>query len=181
MSYEIEVKIPINNKEHLLNELVTKNFIINKSTEQLDKVFRKVETDSFENTNELLFRIRLESGVYSLTFKRVINFTDVIEFESSIGNPNAMENIILNNGFREYAYIKKKRLKGKINDINVCIDEVDELGDFLEVELIINDYESHEKAKMVLYHFLASLGFDLGKICEKRYHTMIHELQCGRE
>lgn len=179
MAFEIEIRIPINNKKRILDALYSKNFVLIKCTEQYDKVFQKLKKTDSGKIEELLFRIREESQKYIVTFKKIINKTDVIEYESLIGDPRSMEKIILENEYNIYAFIKKRRVFGKVDNINICLDEVEGLGCFLEAELIINDYENKKSAKSILLNFIESLGCDIKDISDKRYHTMIHELKFG--
>lgn len=120
--------------------------------------------------------IRYEDNNNILTFKQILNDLEVIEFESLIGNPSEIAKMMPFLGFEEYVSISKIRMEGRLNNLSICLDKVDELGYFLEVEKIVEESKEREKAKKELQNFLLSLEINLEQICHKRYHTMLYEL-----
>lgn len=174
MAYEVEMKVYLENKEYVVNLLTNIGCSWEKEKVQYDRIFYKKDMEN----QELFFRIRNENNVnYILTLKQILNEVEVVEFESSISDPNEVMKMILKIGFKEYVTINKSRMEGKVNNFSVCVDNVEGLGDFLEVEKIVLESCERDDAKRELEMFLFSLGIKTDRICKKRYHTMICELQ----
>jgi adenylate cyclase class IV len=63
------------------------------------------------------------------------------------------------NGLREFARIEKRRTQYAYGDMILCIDTVEELGDFFEVETHCEEGKEIKKAIAKLQEFIASLAF----------------------
>ncbi|MDE5630372.1 MAG: hypothetical protein K2I70_02115, partial [Bacilli bacterium] len=76
---------------------------------------------------------------------------------------------------KEWVSVNKIRRYSKFENVNICMDEVERLGFFIELELLIDDtmkkdYES------VLLDYANSLGIDTTRRINSHYDTMISEL-----
>lgn len=177
MAYEIELKVFLKDKDNIIKSLEKKGCIWYVEKKQHDKVFYKKEFANNISTNDIFIRIRYENNNSILTLKQILNDTEVKEFESTVGNPNEIIKMFQLLGFKEYVKINKTRIEGKIKDFSICIDEVENLGSFLEIEKITEREDKRAEINLELQDFLLSLGISLEQICNKRYHTMIYELQ----
>jgi adenylate cyclase class IV len=63
------------------------------------------------------------------------------------------------NSLREFVCIKKQRTQYAYGDMILCVDSVEELGDFFEVETHCEDEAEIEQAIANLQDFVASLAF----------------------
>lgn len=84
------------------------------------------------------------------------------EFETSVENANAIIGIL--NGLGFYAVtpkVIKLRRELKASDVNACIDTVEGLGDFLELESVIEDNQNKDIAFSKLNQILNALGYSL--------------------
>ncbi len=63
------------------------------------------------------------------------------------------------NGLREFARIEKRRTQYAYGDLTLCVDSVEELGDFFEVEAHCEDEAEIGQALASLQDFVASLAF----------------------
>lgn len=61
------------------------------------------------------------------------------EVESDVGNPQAIQSILVNLKQEPYLEIKKSRLSGIIEGIEINIDSIENLGDYIEFEVRTND------------------------------------------
>ena len=144
---------------------------------QYDQTYYRKEFMDTNSEKEIFLRIRQEdNNNHILTLKQILNNMEVIEYESTIGNPDEIIKMIQLIGFEEYVTINKLRTEGKLNNFSICIDEVDDLGEFLEIEMLVEDNCERETAKKDLQKFLLSIGINCEQICNKRYHTMLREL-----
>jgi adenylate cyclase class IV len=63
------------------------------------------------------------------------------------------------NGLREFARIEKRRTQYAYGNMILCVDSVEELGDFFEVETHCDEETKIEQAIANLQDFVASLAF----------------------
>jgi adenylate cyclase, class 2 len=143
---EIEIKARIANKEKLLTKLKEINVVLSEPIAQHDFVYGNKDSDEPHNEQNWL-RIRTEyDSKHTFTLKRsVVGQLDNIEHETGIDDPAELHEILLRLGFSVHSEIKKTRQKGAYSDIELCIDTVEELGDFIEAEVMV-DAESDRKA-----------------------------------
>jgi hypothetical protein len=73
------------------------------------------------------------------------------------------------NGLREFAHIKKRRTQYAYGDMILCVDSVEELGDFFEVETHCEEEAKIEQAIANLQDFVTSLAFPVLRPMEVGY------------
>lgn len=177
MAYEIEYKVFLESKLDIINMLTNIGCIWGKKKRQYDQTYYKKEFTDANSEKEIFLRIRQEDNNNNiLTLKQILNNMEVLEFESTIGNPDEIAKMIRLIGFEEYVTINKLRTEGKLNSFSICLDEVENLGEFLEVEMLVEDNCERETAKKEIQNFLLFIGINSEQICTKRYHTMLREL-----
>jgi adenylate cyclase class 2 len=101
------------------------------------------------------FRLRREDGRLLLTYKGPRLDTDTktrreIEFPID----GEMEAVLAELGFRRAGYVRKKRRNYQLDDVLLCLDEVEGLGSYLELET------SKQEDKELLFDILGRLGVD---------------------
>ena len=169
--FEIEVKIKLDGYmfKQLLGKMKKKcNDIV--EVKQLDKYYEPIDR-SF--SNEWL-RIRDENEKFILTYKRKIEDNQCQEYESVIDDFYNVEWIIKNLGFREKGIVKKNRIKMFYKDkYELSFDEVDELGNYLEIEVKKYNFDNEKEIKDLL-ELLEELKID-SKLIESRRYIEIFE------
>lgn len=91
----------------------------------------------FAKTDEAL-RIRIKEMGADLTYKGPKLDSETKsrrEVRVRIADPLAMESILESVGFSRAAVVKKRRTKYALDEAVLCIDDVEGLGSFIEVEL----------------------------------------------
>jgi adenylate cyclase class 2 len=83
-------------------------------------------------------------------------------------------------GFQPLITVNKHRTEAEIDSYLVSVDEVEELGYFVEVEAT-KDVGSVESTYEALKKFAIGLGLDPGDILEKGYPHLLLELHLGHE
>jgi len=117
-------------------------------------------------------RIRDTNGNYILTMKKQMeNSLDNIEIEINVSDPKKTEDILKILDYHEVARINKKRITCKYKDMEICLDDVDKLGTFVEVEKM-SDGDSL-KIQKDISEFLNSLG--VSGLIIKGYDRLIYE------
>ncbi len=158
MAREIEIKCKLHNKAVTLEALKKLGIKLEKPKKQHDVVFGR--SGAIENGPDSdWLRIRTEDDAKVIfTLKRpVIGHLDSIEHETIVENADELEAIIKLLGFELYSDLTKIRRKGKYGDIEVCIDEVSGLGEFIEAELIMEHDSDHAEVIGHLWEFFGKL------------------------
>lgn len=133
---EIELKVRLNDPESLISKLKFLGCEFGVSKKQYDRVYLQKGIDYPLKLGTNVLRIREEEGKYLFTLKRPEEIElSKVEYETLVEKPEELEKIILDIGWVKYVEITKTRRKGKIEDINLCLDKVEGLGEFLEAEI----------------------------------------------
>ena len=83
-------------------------------------------------------------------------------------------------GFEPLVTVNKHRTEALINDFLVSVDEVEELGNFVEIEAT-KSYGSIEDTIKALNEFAVELGLNTSDITHKGYPHLLLELRLERE
>ena len=83
------------------------------------------------------------------------------ELETRVEDEHKMRQILLALGFRSAAEVKKRRKEYKKEDLTVCLDELDGLGNYIELEVVLPETETESKSATEdrLREFLSELSF----------------------
>lgn len=182
---EIEIKIKVNNLEALRQKLQEKECVLSEPIKQHDVVYSlKGSAEEFESAKEgdIILRIRRQNiagnevAEFNLKQQRS-NEMDNIEYETEIKNPEAMRNILNILGWAPQIEVKKIRQKGKLGEYEICLDEVEELGSYVELEKITDDDVNPEKIREELFRVLESLGLLREDEELKGYDTQLYFLR----
>jgi len=153
---EIEIKAYCAGHDEIIRRIEKLGGTLQKRVSEKDVYYRHPARD-FASTDEA-FRIRVEDERNILTYKGPKIGTKSktrIEKEVLFADLTAMKEILNMLGFAVVDEISKTRTIYKINDIEVCLDNVDGLGTFVELEKLGTDREEGEKV-------LFSVAFELG-------------------
>lgn len=143
--------------------------------EQFDTYFSSPYRD-FSKTDEAL-RIRVLNGEAVLTYKgkkldRVSKTR--AEFETPVDETSTTK-ILHALGFSEAGEVRKKREVFEAGDITVCLDSVEDLGEFLEVEIMAEDGNQLEALREHLFDFLKQFGIEKEDSIQTSYLEMVLE------
>lgn len=118
---------------------------------------------------------------YVFTLKRsVTGQLDSIEHETEVNDPKAVEGIVHELGFTLFTSITKTRQKAHLGEIEICLDSVEGLGDFIEAEKLTEDGADYQKAVDELWTLLESVGIDHGDEITDGYDTLMNK-KLGKE
>jgi adenylate cyclase, class 2 len=106
-------------------------------------------------------RLRTVDDRHVFTLKRPAeNVLSCEEHETAVADRDQMHRAVVAMGFRPTVRIVKMRRSGSLGDMALCVDELDGLGVFLEVERMVPDGVPGEAVQAELSRFVASLGID---------------------
>ncbi|MEY2672092.1 MAG: hypothetical protein RL687_509 [Candidatus Parcubacteria bacterium] len=164
---EIEVKAKIKDKGKLLKKLAELGFVFDSEKHQHDRVYfpNGVEFTGGNIIGQNVLRIRTEEkngnkkSMFALKYS-ASEALDKIEKEFEITDTDQMHEVILMLGHYLFIEIKKHRMTGKYKDYEICIDEVEDLGSFIEVEKIVEEDVAGDQILIELDEFLNNLNID---------------------
>lgn len=141
---ETEKKYYCVNNRNLLDKIKQLNYKLVSSNEETDEYFTDINSEYIKNRTCL--RIRKSNNNMEITFKgksKVLSniFTKLeTNFSISIENYDDFVKLFAMLGYNTYTVVKKKRstyqLKKKDYTYNIMVDDIEELGDFVEFEII---------------------------------------------
>jgi adenylate cyclase class 2 len=156
---EIEVKAQVKNAEYLIEKLHSLGCTFSQSIEQRDRIFIPIGETAPIPAGINALRVREEGGVSFFTLKQPMsNGLDKLEKEVVVSDAQEMADICILLGYYEASHVYKKRQKCIYQDIEICLDEVEELGTFIEVEKKVVGKTDGQKIQEELFVFLQTLG-----------------------
>jgi adenylate cyclase class 2 len=143
---EIEVKAKLKDKEGVMNILKEMGLEIHASKYQKDTIYWpndiKDPSGRLEGRNFIRIReqkIGNDKKVIFTIKQSLKNQLDSVEHEIEVKEediPTMLEMFKLL-GFYHFTTVEKERINANIGDIEVCIDEVTDLGSFIELEKML--------------------------------------------
>lgn len=176
MRREVEVKARVTNFEELKNKLVALGVSLSEPITQNDETFVDSNFGTYDQfqPGKNILRIRESNGKYIFTLKQPrSNEMDCIERETVITDPQEFREALLLMGYKPAVEIHKVRIKAKYKDYEICLDDVKELGSFVEVEKITED-ENADEVQNELFSFLESLGVSKESRETHGYDTLVY-------
>src|SRR4030042_6441990 len=130
---EIEVKVKIDNIEKVKGDLEKLGVVWSAPKPQIDCYYRlKDQAGAAQKPGSYILRIRQETKP-TFTMKALTNRRGVWEeYEKKIEDPKELETILLKLGFVNVLTLHKKRRSGEYEKFKLEIDEIRELGNYLE-------------------------------------------------
>jgi len=145
------------------------------STQSMEDVYFAHPSRDFGKTDEAL-RLRKHDAGSELTYKGPRMKTDNSKAREEVtlktDNPLTAQRIVERLGFKEFLIVKKTRSSYVLDKLRVDVDNVDGLGEYVELEVLT---ESPERAASLLE--LARKELDLEKLEPRTYLEMIVEKQ----
>ena len=178
---EIEIKLRVRDLDDLEKKLKTKGCSISESISQHDVIYSlKSSTEEFENSKEgdIIIRIRHLRDSAQLNLKQQKSGEmDNLEYETEVKDPEEMHKILLTLGWSPIIEEKKLRRKGKLGSYEVCLDCVEDLGTFVELEKLTSDDANPEEVKEELFEKLESFGLSRKDEEIMGYDTQLYHLK----
>jgi adenylate cyclase class 2 len=155
---EIEVKMRIDNMEEIEKKLNGLGAIFTGVEHHVDTYYNAPYRD-FSLTDEAL---RIRRGEVNLLTYKGPKFDEESksrkEIEIRIDDPSRMDEMMLALGYERGGSVVKKRRKYKIGEVHAHLDEVNGLGDFIELEThsVEDEFESRKEN---VFEISEKLGF----------------------
>ncbi|HZS43179.1 MAG TPA: class IV adenylate cyclase [Candidatus Paceibacterota bacterium] len=174
---EIEVKAYLKNPDEVIKSLVKLGCVLSEPIRQVDSVYTKIIGNVEEYLkNDHFVRIREKSdGRFIFTVKKPLSLAVLTkaEHETEIKNAKEMEQALFLMGYQLSNRVIKNRRTTHFEEFEICIDNVDKLGSFIEIERKTNDDE--ELVRKDLNKFMISIGVAPEDEVHKGYDIMAVE------
>lgn len=179
---EIEVKFHIEDKEHILDTLFLEGFKKRDSVYETD-IYYNSEVQNLRSADKAL-RIRAHKYIDTGEEDCNINYKgpkiDNIsmtreEIELTIPDVKTGKRFLNGIGYYEVSTVEKLRTHYVREDITCCIDEVKDLGEFLEIEIISEDDTSYERHMHRIRGIVDALSLDMNNSLRTSYLSMLQK------
>lgn len=172
---EVEVKYSVSDAEALVLALKRVGIALGRSVFQDDQAYAPVGWNYGDAKQGVSFvRLRTVGEHHTFTLKRPAeNALSCDEFETTVVDREQMHLAIAAMGFYPTTRIAKTRRAADFGDMAVCVDEVDGLGTFLELERIVPDHVCGEAVQAELAAFVTSLDVDAERTTQT-YDSLVH-------
>ena len=173
---EIEIKIPVSEETFKsVREKLQKLATPSGSSRQVDSYFSPSHRDFMEPRfpfEWLSVRRRGDSAI--LTYKHWYPENQEIsthcdEFETPVNDPEQLERVLKVLDFRPLVTVEKTRETFRFEDrLEICLDDVKDLGFFIEIESMKN-LGTVEETRKQLFGFAARLGLENTRMDKRGY------------
>jgi len=178
MNIEVEIRAKIENFDKIKETLnkVGVNFI--KTENQTDKIFG---ADKFLDAEHKIIegglsaRIREVDGKSTLEFKEILREKGGIELNCPIANIEIGVKMLKKLDFKEAFTIRKNREVYSYNGFTICLDEVEQLGNFIEIEREITSEGEIDETKKECLGLLEKIAPG-AEIEKRKYGDLMQEL-----
>lgn len=174
---EIEVKAYLKDLEETIKKLSSLGCILSEPVRQVDTVYTKIVGNVGEYLkNDHFLRIREKSdGKIIFTVKKPLSKTSLTKSEQEVEVKSAkeLEEALFMMGYNRANKVIKLRRTTHFKEFEICIDEVEQLGSFIEIEKISE--EDVDIVRKELNEFLLSLDISPEDEVSKGYDIMAIE------
>ncbi|MFA7169552.1 MAG: class IV adenylate cyclase [Candidatus Paceibacterota bacterium] len=175
---EVEIRAKIDNPEEIKASLEKFGAKFIKSQKQVDRVFGHKQ---FLDENNMIIegglsaRIRTIDNSSALEFKEISREKGGIEIVSNLSNANIGIEFLAKLGFEEAFTIAKTRDYYVYKNLEIAMDDVEQLGHFIEIEKMIGYNEDKNPARQECENLLKELGKNL-TIEKRKYGDLMQEI-----
>ncbi|HOF50316.1 MAG TPA: class IV adenylate cyclase [Candidatus Colwellbacteria bacterium] len=174
---ETEIRAKVGDLRKIADKIISLGGEFVSKEQQIDKVFGRPE-DLDENhqiiDGHFSSRIRQKSGKISLDFKEIKRGQSGIDISAPINSIETGVKLLTALGFEEAFSVSKARETYKLKDFEICLDDVEKLGSFIEIEWVGNG-ENYDSALQECKSLLEEI--DPSAVLEnKKYGDLMQEL-----
>lgn len=178
---EIEVKARLKNKATVIEKLTALGCEFSDIKTQDDIVWVK-KTGTLEDflSNNVFLRIRIQNGnkviMTAKSPKGKSGNESLVkhEHEVTVDSADEARNILALMGFHEAVRVIKKRQTAHYDGYEICLDDVEGLGSFIELEKIADDTAAAQIQEKMM-EFLKGLGVATEDQAKKGYDILMIE------
>jgi adenylate cyclase class 2 len=174
---EVEAKYRVSDPAAVLAALAAEQVALSDAISQDDQAYAPAGWSYGMSKIGVPFaRLRTQGGRHLFTVKKPVdNALACLEHESEVGDRAQMHAALVTMGWVPTVQIVKQRRTGVWGDTALCLDQVDGLGVFVELERMVSSAESGEQVQAHLDVMIRSLGVPVERTTET-YDSLIRAL-----
>ncbi|MDG4793080.1 CYTH domain-containing protein [Micromonospora sp. WMMD1082] len=175
---EVEVKYQVADLGALEAALAARDIVLSAPITQDDQAYARIGWEYGQPKIGVPFaRLRTERGRHLLTVKTpVANELSCVEHETEVADRTQMHAAVQQMGFYPTVRIRKTRRTAAYGQMSLCVDEVDGIGTFLEIERLVNVGEHGERVQAEMHRFATTLGVTLARTSDT-YDSLLRAAQ----
>ena len=179
---EIEIKIRLMEPDKFKKQLEDFGCVLPAPITQKDVIFVHESMSEYKIVEgAIVVRTRDEAGRITLTLKQQLSKAlSSKEYEVEVSSAETVQRMLPLMGFKELVRVNKTRIKSTHEHFNICIDEVEQLGGFVELECM-TEREDIENVQSEMYEFLSNLGVAVIEKVTIPYDTQIYHLMRSKD
>lgn len=180
---ETEIKLPVSDLDEIRKKLTENGFVPVSHVRERDTYFDNVQEQIRANGQAL--RIRETVDLQTGSVFAQINFKgkklDPLtmtrqELESTVGQAEICRQILESIGFYKVSpEIIKDRTMLHCGEMTACLDRIEHLGSFLELEILVEKEEQKDAAQNQIASVLAMLGYYMTDTVNVSYLSMLQK------
>lgn len=174
---EIELKFKVDELDKFVKKIEELGCTVGSIITQNDTIYvaNLDDTDSVEGS--IWLRVRKVNNKIEMNYKKQSALkSESQEIEFGVDDYEKANRFLKALGYKEWVRVNKKRRYSKYKSANLCIDEVERLGSFVEIEYLIDENDKKINYEDELIKLAEELGIDIHNIVNSHYDTMIAEL-----
>ncbi|MEV7872304.1 class IV adenylate cyclase [Streptomyces sp. NPDC088124] len=166
---EIEVKYAVPDREALLLALKSRGVALSEPVRQDDQAYAPAGWTPGDGKRGVPFvRLRTVEGRHTFTLKRPdLNEQSCTERETVVEDRDQMHEAIMLMGYAPTVRVAKHRRIGVLDGAELCVDDLEGVGTFLELERIVSEEADEASVQTELAAVVAGLGI----ACERTTET----------
>ncbi len=172
---EVEIKARLKNVSHFKEMLAEIGAKLSRIEEHVDVYYNNPDLRDFKASDEAL-RLRQVNNLVILTYKgkKIDSISKSREeIECTVSSFEDMDAILKSLGFLPTGRVIKRRHIYQLEELTISIDEVENLGSFVEVELSSDHENEVESGVMRAIRLLEELGLSKNDLIRRSYLEMI--------
>ena len=179
--YEVEVKACLKDRKEVMRKLQDLGCKFSEELHQIDHIFMPEGTLFPSPIETPVLRVRKQNdATYFFTLKiSQGSRQDSLERELEIKDGIKMMEILKLLKWEENIIVDKKRIKTNFKDIEIVLDDVKNLGEFIEAEKIVTN-DNHEDKRQIqkeLFAFIETLCVSKeDHVIDGKYDIMLYEI-----
>ncbi len=182
--YEVEVKARLRNRQEVENKLKEFGCAFGEELHQVDRIFIPEGQVFPPPLGVAVLRVRRQNDIHFLTLKiPQQSYQDCVEREVEAQDGEKVVEIIKLLKYQQVPTVDKKRVKTKYKDIEIVLDTVEHLGEFIEAEKIVKSesQKDRKKTQEELFIFLETLGISKeDRVIDGKYDVMLYDKLMGK-
>ena len=178
---EVEVKIKVSQLSQFKEYCESAGFQFSSPVTQVDEVYvDRAHAKHFGVTDKLrtatFIRLRTSEHKNSITVKqRLSGELDCLERQWEVGTFNDTKELLDGLSFQKLVTVKKARRIAANNDFNVCLDEVEGLGQFIEVEKLCSQDINLDLVQKEIKGFIEKSNIEIESYVTEGYDTLLYK------